>query len=138
MTRLQARITWAVVTASAAGALALAGWLRPDQRGYGTHTQLTHGPCVFRWITGIPCPTCGMTTSFAHMARLQVRQALRVQPFAAVLFVAVAAVVPVGLVAVARGRGPRLRVPPAWVLGVALALLIGGWLWQVFGVRSLL
>jgi hypothetical protein len=31
----------------------------------GTHTQLGLPPCNFLVISGFPCPSCGMTTSFS-------------------------------------------------------------------------
>src|SRR5207247_577108 len=52
--------------AAALGMTALLGVARlvePDLRGYGTHEQLGLPPCTFRLLTGIACPSCGMTTS---------------------------------------------------------------------------
>lgn len=49
----------------------LAAFLEPSTRGYGTHQQLGLPPCTFRFILGIPCPSCGMTTSFSHFVRGQ-------------------------------------------------------------------
>jgi hypothetical protein len=34
-----------------------------------THRQLNLPPCAFRAATGMPCPSCGMTTSFALLVR---------------------------------------------------------------------
>lgn len=45
--------------------LALAAWLRPDPNGMGTHTQLGLPPCTMSSLTGLRCPGCGMTTSWA-------------------------------------------------------------------------
>jgi hypothetical protein len=45
--------------------LALAAWLRPDPNGMGTHTQLGLPPCTLSSLTGLRCPGCGMTTSWA-------------------------------------------------------------------------
>jgi hypothetical protein len=55
--------------------LALSVLLQPDPRGFGTHEQLLMPPCLFRLITHVPCPFCGMTTGFALMARGKVWQA---------------------------------------------------------------
>ncbi len=60
-------VGWAVVGASA--------WLQPDARGFGTHQQLGLPPCMFEAYTHVPCPGCGLTTSFAHMAHGHVLQA---------------------------------------------------------------
>ncbi|MBI5368977.1 MAG: DUF2752 domain-containing protein [Planctomycetes bacterium] len=72
----------------ATAAVALALWLRPDPRGFGTHEQLGLLPCGFKRVTGLPCPTCGMTTSFALLARGRLAAAADVQPFGAFLFLA--------------------------------------------------
>ena len=55
----------------------LAAWLKPDQRGFGTHQQLGLPPCSFQETTGLPCPSCGMTTCFSHFVRGQWIQSTR-------------------------------------------------------------
>lgn len=49
--------------------LCVAGNLNPDQRGLGTHQQLGLPPCSLRFLVGIRCPACGMTTSWSYFAR---------------------------------------------------------------------
>jgi hypothetical protein len=66
------RLLWAAAGTAAAAVLLVARWLTPDPSGMGTHVQLGLPPCGFFYLTRLPCPTCGLTTSFAHMARLQV------------------------------------------------------------------
>jgi hypothetical protein len=58
--------------------LIMARLVTPDPRGLGTHTQLHLPPCTFQVTVGLPCPACGLTTSFAHMARGQVGRAFQV------------------------------------------------------------
>lgn len=117
--------TWAV--------LGIALWLEPDARGFGTHQQMGFGTCTFMKLTGYPCPMCGMTTCFTHMAHAEPLQALVTQPFGVVLFsitLAVAILAAVELVA-PRGRwirawgwiGPREH----WVAGALLGGLALGW-----------
>src|SRR3954468_17308327 len=62
------RVAWALLGAGAWAVTGVALWLRPDVRGFGTHQQLGLAPCGFSAATGIPCPGCGLTTSFANMA----------------------------------------------------------------------
>jgi len=73
--------------------MALAGFtlttariLSPSPNGFGTHEQLGLPPCLFFKLTGIPCPNCGLTTSFAHSARLHFYQAFITQPFGLIAF----------------------------------------------------
>lgn len=52
----------------------IALWLNPyeadgSRRAHGTHMQMGLGECGFLKFTGVPCPSCGMTTSFALLVR---------------------------------------------------------------------
>ena len=65
--------------------------LEPDPRGYGTHEKWTGQPCGFKFTTGMPCPTCGVTTTFVEMAHFRPLEALVHQPFGVALFLLVLA-----------------------------------------------
>jgi hypothetical protein len=71
--------------------IGVARWLVPSPTGTGTHTQLYLPACGFKVITGLPCPSCGMTTAFSYMAHLQIARGFSAQPFGAGLFLAVVA-----------------------------------------------
>ncbi|MCA8989916.1 MAG: DUF2752 domain-containing protein [Planctomycetaceae bacterium] len=55
----------------------LAASLAPAEQGYGTHQQLGLPPCTIQFLFGIPCPSCGMTTSFAWFVRGQILASMR-------------------------------------------------------------
>lgn len=98
--RLLDRAAWAVALLTAWPVVMLSAWLRPDERGFGTHQQLGLAPCSFEAVTRVPCPGCGLTTSFTHMAHLHVLDAFRAHLMGPLLFtltLAVAALAPVGL-----------------------------------------
>jgi hypothetical protein len=76
--------------------------LTPSAAGHGTHTQLGLPPCGFLVYTGYPCPGCGLTTSFAHMARLEVVGAFSANPFGILLFLVTVVMVPISLYGVVR------------------------------------
>ena len=68
----------------AAGVVALFGGLWLLQR-VGFDFGLLLGPCGMKQRTGLPCPTCGMTTCVLAFARGQVLTAFYVQPAGALL-----------------------------------------------------
>ncbi len=49
--------------------LVVARSLTPDASGLGTHRQLGLPGCGFSHALGVPCPSCGMTTAWAHLTR---------------------------------------------------------------------
>ncbi len=59
----------------------------------------------------MPCPVCGMTTSFAHMAHLEPLAAFRAQPFGSLLFLLTLGI---ALVAVVELLQPRGRLQRLW------------------------
>jgi hypothetical protein len=71
-----------LLAALAVGVFAIALYIDP-YRSDGTalreetHRQLGLPPCTFRFATGLPCPSCGMTTSFALLIRGDVGNSLR-------------------------------------------------------------
>ena len=60
--------------------------LTPDPSGMGTHQQLGLYECGFLKIFQIPCPMCGMTTTFSHLAHFQFVKGFVNQPFGIVLY----------------------------------------------------
>lgn len=95
-------VTWAVLFSGPLAVLVTAALLTPSSAGHGTHTQLGLPPCGFLVYTGFPCPGCGLTTSFAHMIRLEVIGAFHANPFGILLFLCTAAIVPISLLGIIR------------------------------------
>jgi hypothetical protein len=76
------------------GLLVTASRLTPSTAGLGTHRQLGLPPCtVVDWF-GIRCPSCGMTTSWAHATHGQVLAAVQTNAGGALLALAAALVGP--------------------------------------------
>ena len=125
------RFSLLVLAFALAGVLGVARWLEPDRRGYGTHEQFGLPPCAFRVLTGIPCPACGLTTSFAYAARGQVANAAGANFAGCLLAFGVAAVVPWCLVSAVVGRTVGIRSPERATMTAVLAFLaidLAGWL----------
>src|SRR5438128_7346592 len=87
----------------------LAAWLKPyDAAGQAlkmeTHRQMGLPPCTFKAMTGMPCPSCGMTTSFALLIRGDVWNSLKANAVGTLLAAFCLALVPWSLVCSLRGR----------------------------------
>ncbi len=70
------RLAWLMLSFTLAVPFGVAALLKPDPNGMGTHRQLGLPPCTMVALFGVRCPTCGMTTSWAHLVRGQVRRSL--------------------------------------------------------------
>ncbi len=117
--------------------LGVAGWLEADPVGHGTHKQLGLGTCTILALTGWPCPMCGMTTTFTHMAHGSPVDALLTQPFGVVLFLLTLAAGTLAVVELARPRQRFLRIwrwiesrETAVAAGLMLGLLLG-WIYKL-------
>lgn len=129
------RLAHACLVAGLSAILLLSLFLEPDPRGLGTHEQLLPLPCNFRVMTGLPCPFCGMTTAFAHMARGELREACLAQPMGVLGFTATILLLPFAAGGAIFGKnliGAALRLPLGklgWALGIMVLL---SWLFKIF------
>jgi hypothetical protein len=123
-----------VVVAACLGVLVTAALLTPNPTGVGTHTALHYQPCDFLARTGVPCPSCGMTTSFAWFARGNLLASLYVQPMGMVLAILTAATFWVALYMAITGI-PTLNlvsiVPAKYYLFPFFALAVAAWGWKM-------
>ena len=78
----QKRLVAAGLAVATGVVLAIAAVLTPDASGAGTHKQLGLPACSWISTVGMPCPTCGYTTSFTHAAHGDLGGAFVTQPFA--------------------------------------------------------
>jgi hypothetical protein len=86
-----------MVCVAALSLLGVAARLTPSATGVGTHLQLGLMQCGWIMAFGKPCPTCGMTTSFAHAAHGHLGPAIGAQPMGAALALAASAAFWIGL-----------------------------------------
>ena len=100
---LRTRLGWLVLFAGPLTVVILAALLHPDPAGVGTHQQLGLPPCGFLFVTGYPCPACGLTTAFAHMVRAEFIGAALANPFGILLFLVTVAIIPVAGLGLVRG-----------------------------------
>ncbi|MCI0389516.1 MAG: DUF2752 domain-containing protein, partial [Acidobacteria bacterium] len=136
----QDRIRYLVVAGSSTALLLIARLLRPSVDGVGTHRQLWLPPCAFLHFTGIPCPSCGLTTSVAHAARLHFYESVITQPFGLVVFISAVLGIPLSIYFIYR-RVPwsklnRLRGRNL-VIYLMIALFILSWLYKIAAMKGL-
>lgn len=98
----------------------LAAHLDPDPRGFGTHQRLGLPPCTTRALFGVPCPSCGMTTSFANFVRGRLLQAAQANASGLLLATVCAVQLPWILGSVARGRMIGVHRPERAAFAVVL------------------
>jgi hypothetical protein len=110
-----------------AGLAILVVWLIPARR-------LDRGPvlCPFRRITGLPCPTCGLTRSWNAALHGQLRESVAFHPLGLLTLI--------GAAAIAAGideREPVLtrRLRSRAVVGSIAAAWVAVWLIRVLAAR---
>lgn len=127
------------VALAAAAVLGAAAWLEPSPAGLGTHEQLFLPPCSWIVLMDLPCPTCGMSTAFAHAADGNLVAAFVAQPMGGAAAIVAAIALLAGAHTAATGwRGGELFARlwgrrAAWVIGAGLA---GSWVYKVIAWKG--
>lgn len=108
--------------------------LEPSPLGYGTHQQLGFNPCSFRELLGVPCPSCGGTTCFAHFVRGEFQAAANANPGAFLLALFCLTMIPWSWGSIWLGRlwgvdNPTLTLLAILIVLCAVALL--HWMWRL-------
>lgn len=130
------RLVAAVVAAACLAVLLVAAGLSPSPTGHGTHTQIGPfmAPCAWPLLMNMPCPTCGMTTAFAHAADGDLIASFTAQPFGFLLAVGTATGFWAGSFAAVTGSpvgpllGIMLRPRVVWALA---AMGTGAWVYKI-------
>ncbi len=120
----------------AVGCLAVlitAASLTPSPTGVASHKGLGLQSCALLERSSIPCPSCGMTTSFAWFARGNIVASFYVQPMGTLLALAAAGCVWAGAYIAISGR-PIHRLltilPAGRLLIYVLGFFIAAWGWK--------
>jgi hypothetical protein len=125
------RIGLVLIGAMSLGLLSVAAALRPNDRGWGTHQQLGLPACTIQQLYGWRCPTCGMTTAWAHFVRGDWIAALSCNVGGTLLALACAVAVPWTIGTAIRGDWIWLRPTDNRTLGFCVSILtvtVGDWL----------
>src|SRR5688572_4854944 len=95
-----------------------------------SHQSIGMPPCRFKEMAGLPCPSCGMTTSFAHLVRGDVWNSLRANWVGTGLAVFCALLIPWCLASAVRGRllwVRRIEAALALAVGVFTVVMLARW-----------
>jgi hypothetical protein len=131
---LSSRLYAALAALACLAVLSAAASITPSSTGFNTHTQLGLPPCMWAAISGKPCPTCGMTTAFAHAAHADLLASIQAQPFGAFLALLTAMLFWLSLHTATTGSralsaaGALFKGWTWWVLGIAF---IAAWLYKM-------
>jgi hypothetical protein len=132
---LWTRLTALGLAAGCLSVLLIACALSPSTAGFGTHRQLGMAECGFLARTGLPCPACGMTTSFAWFARGNILASFYLQPMGMVLAVLCSWCVWAGGYIALTGR-PLYRafsiIPEKACLIPLLSIALLAWGWKMY------
>ena len=107
-----------------AGVLLTAAVLEPSPEGMGTHQQLGLSPCYFPKNLGVPCPACGMTTSWAYLMDGNVRASAEVNLGGFVLCITCLFCVPWFAISAIKGRWILMRMTDGRILVFLLSWLL--------------
>ncbi len=93
--------------------------------------------CPLRLATGVPCPFCGMTTSFTHTAAGDFGEAFVGSPIGPLLFVAAIVIAAASAILLARRQRLDIRIPTKllWAIGVPVVAAV--WIYQIFRIGPL-
>jgi hypothetical protein len=111
------------------GVFAVAVYLNPygedgQARRLETHLQLGLPTCTVKQVFGIPCPSCGMTTSFALFVRGDLLNSLRANWAGTILATFCLAMIPFGLVGAVRARTAMVLSGLNWLLPRFIVLFV--------------
>lgn len=133
------RLLALVVSIAAITPLLIASRITPNPTGIGTHQALHMQPCSFLERTGLPCASCGMTTSFAWFARANLPASAYVQPAGFALAVVCAITFWTGVYIACTGRPiyrARRRIDTGWQFGLPVGVVMFGWVWKTIIVLA--
>lgn len=128
------RILAGIIALACLTPLIIATRLAPSHTGIDTHRGLGLPTCSFLDRTGLPCPTCGMTTSFAWFVRGNLLASFYVQPMGFIVAALCAMTFWVGLYIGLTGKPVHqllTSLPIRYHLLPLMAITVAGWAWKI-------
>lgn len=100
--------------------------------------------CLFRRVTGLPCPSCGTTRSVLSLSHMQFTDALHYNPLGFIMALALC-ILPLWVVVDTIGRKNSFHqfylntekfVRNRWVAIMLISLMLGNWIWNIYKYTS--
>ena len=110
--------------------LAMGLSLTARSKGDGTHEQMGLSACRWMVVDGVPCPTCGLTTSVTAAAHGDFAASARANVFGTMFFFAVILAGTIGILQAASGRdilGRIFRRRWWFFTGILVTGILAGW-----------
>ena len=110
--------------------LALGLSLTARSKGDGTHVQMGLPACRSMVVDGVPCPTCGLTTSVTAAAHGDFAASARANVFGTMLFFAIVLSGTIGILQALSGRdilGRIFRRRWWFFSGILVTGILAGW-----------
>lgn len=137
-----ARRTVALLVVLAGGVvLGLAAWLTPSDQGLGTHEQIGMPPCGWIMLMDLPCPSCGMTTSFSHAADGNLVESFLTQPLGMLLALGTAMTVLAAFWVLLTGHRVERLFRRLWFRRAGwwlVAIVLAAWGFKILSYRGIL
>lgn len=110
----------------------VARFLTPDPRGLGTHQQLGLPPCSMRVLFDLPCPSCGMTTSWSLFSRGNFNESIQTNTGGFLLACLATVSLAIGLHAIFRRKPARRNSTRAITISLLaiFGISVSQWLWR--------
>jgi hypothetical protein len=128
------RGTLLVLAVGLVAVFAIAAWIRPyDEAGdiRATYPELGLPICTFKYFTGQPCPSCGMTHSFVMLMHGDPVNSMRFNAVGTLLAVFCLALIPWSLASTYLQRPLfvlTIERPLTWIIVVFMTLVLLRWI----------
>lgn len=139
---MKRNVLYKIVLIASMGAIIWLGWNMAHYRINDVQSGVNM--CLFKRITGIPCPSCGTTRSVLYLARLDIKDAVYANPFGFIIaFCLLVFPVWVGYDLVMKKssffdfyRNTELFIGRRWVALSLILLVIANWSWNIYKFRA--
>ena len=124
------RLTGVLTAAPCWAILAVGLSLTARSKGDGTHVQMGLPACRSMVVDGVPCPTCGLTTSVTAAAHGDFAASARANVFGTMLFFAIVLSGTIGILQALSGRdilGRIFRRRWWFFSGILVTGILAGW-----------